>query len=232
MKIRDKDFYAGNEFRGSSIWFQVSKVVELRRRYGVESVCEIGAERGVAGAILQYLEFDYFENHQLPSQSDAGFSLLQLLTEKDVADVVCAFQVLEHNPLNEVPELLKILARLSRRFVVVSLPVSRPYIDIRLEPKLFSGYAAARRPILSAHIPLPRRLIPRARGRMGTSVLVDRQRIPVEPVPSRSHFWEIGERGASARCFVKVAESAGLSLMVKELGPFNNQQVFFTFRKK
>ncbi len=227
----DTDFHPNQTYRGASIWHQVSTVVALRREFGVNSVCEIGAGRGVTGAILKHLGFRYSISKSLPSQVKLEAENLQLLKESSEADIVCAFQVLEHNPLVQLQEIFEILGRLSSRFVVISLPSSQPYLIVSLELKFFSGYQARRRPRLSFRVRLPRVLIPRARGRFDTTVLVNKKRAASEPVPSSRHFWEVGERGASLKQITEKAASEGLSLIRSEIPHPNNQHVFFVFEK-
>lgn len=229
--LSDKDFRYSSRFRGASIWWQVSSLVELRAKFGCQSVLEVGSGRGVTASLLKDLGFTYFDVLNLPSQIASPSPKLQSTSESSVADVVCAFQVLEHNPLVQLPRLFETLARLSNRFVVVSLPSSRPYLALNFEFKIFSGYQAVRRPQLFIRIPLPRMVFPRARGRLGTSVLVHHERLVVEEIPNPNHFWEVGERGASVSRIVKLASESGLVLREK-WSPFSNlQQIFFVFEK-
>lgn len=143
-QLSDNDFRYSNRVRGVSIWWQVASLVELRAKYGCDSVLEVGSGRGVVASILKNLGFTYIDVLNLPSQIASVSPKLQSASESSVADIVCAFQVLEHNPLGQLPQLFKTLARLSNRFVVVSLPSSRPYLAFNIELKIYSGYQATR----------------------------------------------------------------------------------------
>ncbi|MFM7307703.1 MAG: hypothetical protein ACKO2Q_06970, partial [Actinomycetota bacterium] len=101
----------------------------------------MGSGRGVTGMLLKHLGFEYHSLADLAPQRPQSQPLLQTASERGVADIVVAFQVLEHNALESFGTLLNKLAQLSRRFVVISLPISNPYIHFGLEPKLWSGYS-------------------------------------------------------------------------------------------
>lgn len=234
----DKDFRFGNEERGSAQWYQVALLVGIRANTGLNSVLEIGPGRGIMGVLLKHIGFNYNTLSDLPSQTELPQALLQHSTEEDVADIVCAYQVLEHNSLQSLEATLKRLAALTRQFVVISLPVAKPFLRFEFEPKVWSGYSVTARTRFTANLFLPRRLLPRPKSKkwrsaLGTAPLAanvdDHGR---EVLASRDHLWEVGERGAQLNQIIQVAEQAHLSMIRLSYAPFFPQQVFLEFRTR
>lgn len=233
----DKDFRFGNEERGSAQWYQVALLVNIRAQAGLNSILEIGPGRGVMGALLQHIGFSYQTLSDLESQRELPHPLLQRVTEAEVTDIVCAYQVLEHNSLRSLHENLRQLASLSRRFVVISLPVAKPFIRLELEPKLWSGYSITARTRLTRTWYLPRWILPRPRSRkwlsaLGATPLAERsEENGQEVVASHNHLWEVGEKGAQLHQIVQLAEWANLRLTRHSYAPFFPQQIFLEFEK-
>ena len=233
----DNDFQLGNLDRGSALWYQVATLVRIRLETQLNTVHEIGPGRGVTRVLLQHIGFTYSTLSDLPSQSSNERPLLQSATEHEVADIVFAYQMLEHNALTSFGKLIGIMAQLSRRYVVVSLPVTNPYIRFEFEPKLWSGYAISSRTRLGWTVFFPRRLFPRPRNKMvqwltRSTVLAS----PVDSVgniveASGPHLWEVGERGAKLRHLTAMAEQQNLRLSRVSYAPFFPKQVFLEFEK-
>jgi len=233
----DKDFRLGNIERGSAQWYQVALLVEIRAKTGLNTVLEIGPGRGISGALLRHIGFKYVTLNELPSQSELSQPLLQLATEEQVADMVCAYQVLEHNSIHSLGANLLRLASLSRKFVVVSLPVAKPFLRLEFEPKLWSGYSVTARTRFSVRLFLPRRLLPRPRSKkwrsaLGTSPLASNlDEHGQEVLASHDHLWEVGERSTHLWRILQIAEQADLKLIRQSYAPFFPQQVFLEFEK-
>lgn len=230
----DNDFYLDNAERGTTLWYQVAVIVRLRRIAGVNSILEVGAGRGTTGAALRHIGFNYNILEKLPSQRDRKLITLQSSTEESVSDIVCAFQMLEHNSLASFGKLLKRMRDLSKRYVVISLPVASPYLRLEIEPKFWSGYSVASRGRLSATIFLPRKAFPRPRGfvhrwALNTVLTPSTDSAGAEVEASRGHLWEVGESGAKPRQLLRIAESEGLTFIRKSLPPYSSKQIFFEF---
>ena len=233
----DNDFQLGNLDRGSALWYQVAALVRIRLESQLNSVHEIGPGRGLTRVLLQHIGFTYSTLADLPSQVANKKPLLQTTTESDVADIVFAYQMLEHNALTSFGKLVGIMAQLSRKYVVVSLPVANPYIRFELEPKLWSGYAISSRTRASWTIFFPRWLLPRPRSKLvqwftRSTVLAS----PIDPdgrivEASGPHLWEVGERGAKLRHLTTMALQQNLKLSRVSYAPFFPKQVFLEFVK-
>ena len=232
----DKDFRLGNVERGSTQWYQVALLVQIRATTGFNSVLEVGPGRGINGALLKHLGFSYTSLGDLQSQSQLTQPLLQLAIEERIADIVCAYQVLEHNSINSLGANLRILSTLARKFVVISLPVARPFIRFEFEPKLWTGYSVTARTRFSMRIFLPRRLLPRPRSKkwrsaLGTSSLASNlDDLGREVLASRDHLWEVGEKASKLEQVIRTAEQSNLELLQVSYAPFFPQQVFLEFQ--
>lgn len=233
----DNDFQLGNLDRGSALWYQVATLVRIRLETQLNTVHEIGPGRGVTRILLQHIGFTYSTLADLPSQARNEKPLLQSATERQVADIVFAYQMLEHNALSSFGKLLGIMAQLSRRFVVVSLPVANPYIRLEIEPKLWSGYAISSRTRIGWTLFFPRQLFPRPKNRFVR--WFTRSTVLASPVDSEGniveasgpHLWEVGERGAKLRQLAAMATEQNLQLSRISFAPFFPKQVFLEFEK-
>ena len=129
-----------------SIYHQVQQITLLK---DVHSILEFGPGRGLTGSILKYYGHDYMScdlespdlespyNHKF-TKPDFYSSILDFKTTNKY-DLVCAFEVLEHNPLEEFQSHIVKLAKLSRKYIYLSLPYSGRWISFTLNinlPKL------------------------------------------------------------------------------------------------
>lgn len=233
----DNDFQLGNVDRGSALWYQVAVPVRIRLETRVNSVHEVGPGRGLNGILLKHIGFEYSTLANLPSQRELRTPILQQATESAVADIVCAYQMLEHNSLQSFGTLMGLLARLSRRFVVISLPIANPYVRFEFEPKLFSGYAISSRTRVGFTLFLPRWLFPRPSSKRIRAITRTSELDPSideqgnEVLGSRKHLWEVGERGAKLHQLIAIAENGSLRLRRVSGAPFFSKQVFLEFEK-
>jgi hypothetical protein len=112
-------------------------------------------------------------------------------------DLVCAFQTLEHNPVEKLGPHLKKMADLSNKYVFVSLPYSGRWISIKLNVGL-PGF----RRNLSLTLPWYR-LTPPKRP-------IDQYR--VSKTPYSHHWFEIGDEGMKKDDLKKLAIANGLKV--------------------
>jgi hypothetical protein len=234
----DSDFRMSNVHRGTTLWHQVATLVRIRAETQLNSVLEVGSGRGVTGMLLKHLGFEYHSLADLAPQRPQSQPLLQTASERGVADIVVAFQVLEHNALESFGTLLNKLAQLSRRFVVISLPISNPYIHFGLEPKLWSGYSTTSFLRMGLTIYFPRRLLPRPTfQRVNHFTQVTRLAPSVNPdgttvFDSPKHLWEVGEPGAKLRQLKKIFCQQQLSCVRVSYPQFFPKQVFLELEKE
>ncbi|MBE9480966.1 MAG: class I SAM-dependent methyltransferase [Bacteroidetes bacterium] len=110
-----------------SYYYQVKYITDLNP----ESVLEIG----VGNKML----VNYMKEHNLPIQTcdidknlDPDFigDIRDLPIESESFDVVCAFQILEHIPFDEVGKALDELYRVSKKYVIISVPYTVVHFEM------------------------------------------------------------------------------------------------------
>ena len=109
--------------RWASVWHQLDEVIRLKP----ENVLEIGPGPGafkqmatLFGLTVETLDLD-------PNlKPDHVGSATALPFAEASFDVVCAFQMLEHLPYKTTLQAFAEMVRVSRRYVIISLPDARP----------------------------------------------------------------------------------------------------------
>ncbi len=151
--------------RWASMWHQLDDVIALHPN----RVLEIGPGPGLfrAAAISLGLNIETLDLDPA-LHPDHVASVFDMPFDDNEFDVVCAFQMLEHLPLDQSMEALTEMARVARTNIVISLPDAavRWPISIRI-PRLG---------LLQFSIPKPRLRLPRHEF-------------------DGEHYWEINTRG-------------------------------------
>jgi SAM-dependent methyltransferase len=150
----DKSIYEFESYmskaRWSSVWHQLDEVIKLKP----ESVLEIGPGTGIFkhtaslfGVKVETLDFD-------PELApDHVGSATALPFADNTYDVVCAYQMLEHLPYEKTLQAFLEMVRVSRRYVVISLPDSKIVWRYQFHiPKIGTFDKLIRRPSLRAQI--------------------------------------------------------------------------------
>lgn len=148
--------------RWMSYWHQLRAVLAVRPR----TVLEIGPGSGVC---RRYLEHAGVDVKTLDIDASRGVDYVADITKLDETlpaglsfDVVCAFQVLEHLPLDQFELCLGNLARRSNKHVFISLP----YRGLRVRWSFWWG---------GHHLTLGHKFM-----------------LPWRHQPIPEHFWELG----------------------------------------
>lgn len=123
--------------RWNSIWHQLDEVIRLRPK----NVLEIGPGLGIFKQTatlfgLQVETLDLDPNLQPDHVGEAT----NLLFADDTYDVVCAFQMLEHLPYESSLQAFQEMARVARRYVVISLPDAKPAWRFRFDSLKFISF--------------------------------------------------------------------------------------------
>ena len=119
--------------RWISYWYQIQSII----RSGAKSVLEIGLGTGIVTHYLRHrlglkvttLDFDESLNPDIVGDVR---ELASLVGGRQF-DAVAAFQVLEHLPFEDFVPVLKQMARVSRKVVLISLPYNGTFFQVRLK---------------------------------------------------------------------------------------------------
>jgi hypothetical protein len=186
--------------RFSSIGWQLTLCLELEAEYYLE----IGSGNNLLVDLLRKNNKTIFSidlsNAILP---DIQASIPYLPISDCAVDASLCFQVLEHIPYDRITECLSELARVSKKFVVISLPDRSEELSLtqRLARKIYQIF----------HFPL-------------------RFKPPITLLDPE-HFWEIGIDGISAEDIIKKAEISGLNVIKYFRNPLFRFHHFFVLEK-
>lgn len=154
----------GFEERFVSYYYQLREVIHLIP----ESILEVGVGDGVFGSFVkQNTALSY---RSLDIAADLSPDIVGSVTEiplpDNSVDVACAFEVLEHIPFDKFDIAVAELARVAKRYVVISLPHFGPSLSLSLKIPFV--------PHIRVALKLP---------------------FPQKHIFNGQHYWEIGKRG-------------------------------------
>lgn len=206
LKQVDKSHYEFQRYvtksRWISLWHQLDEIIKLNPR----NVLEIGPGPGILKAITSVFGLK-IETLDLDPElhPDHIGSVTNMPFEDGAFDLVCAFQMLEHLPFEDSLSAIKEMARVSRRYIVISLPD-----------------AATRWPIT---IQLPRL------GAVRFSVPRPRLGPPIHKF-NGEHYWEINKKGYELnKVITRLTEMSGCTLLYSYRVHENQYHRFFVFQK-
>lgn len=177
-----KDSYADAGYatleRFSSYYYQVRELLRTKP----DSILEVGVGDGVVSGYIKghtdiaYTTADFAED----LHPDVVADIRKLPFPDSAFDTVCAFEVLEHLPFEEFEKGVSELARVAKRFIIISLPHFGPPVKALLKIPFLPEIKFALK------IPFPK------------SHLFNGQ-----------HYWEIGKRGYSPRRILGILRRHG-----------------------
>lgn len=175
-----------NSARFSSLYGQVNSCLRYEKS---KTILEIGPGPGLFSAIMKQLNrevitVDFDSNLQV----DIIARLPNLPTESNSFDIVCAFEVLEHQPFEFLAIIFQEMARVSNSYVIVSVPNVT-----NLKPKLkFSVDLVVNR------------------WHYRKKIQKNKQQSLSNP---REHYWEIGVDGIDVNSILLESQKAGLRFL-------------------
>ncbi len=133
MKQVDKAHYSFGKYmskgRWNSVWHQLDEILKLEP----SSVLEIGPGPGTFKSIAYSMGLNV---KTLDLDPDLKPDIIGSATSMPLADaefdIVCAFQMLEHLPYDDAVKAFSEMARVALRYLVISLPDSRPVWRYRI----------------------------------------------------------------------------------------------------
>ena len=195
------DFSEGHYLRSSSIFMQAQVILHLKE---VNTVLEIGSLRGVLTSILRHfnLQVDTCDIESIPFLSLPTFlsDFEHLQVNESSYDLVCAFQVLEHNNIKKTPLLLRKMSNASKKYVYVSLP----FEGIYFYPKIISNFRGTG---------MVSRFIKKYLSFLTQKPLFLSKRYSSNEGPTFHHQYELGGRDFRLNKLSKVFGEAGLKIL-------------------
>lgn len=186
--------------RWLAYFYQIDSVLKLKKH----SVLEVGPGNGTVSAYLRMSGMEVTTADIDPEHKpNVVASILDLPFEDNTFDVAMACEVLEHIPFEEVPIALGELARVSKEYVLISLP------DVR-------------RSLLHLVLKVP------FLNEIALRIRVMTNKVHVFNV---GHYWEIGKRGYSPSRIRALIEMCNMELVdefVSHDAPFFH---FFLMKK-
>ena len=216
-KYFSNDFQPHRLTEWTSIWLQCAPVA---RREDVHSVLEFGSGRNLTSFISDYLGISHttvdVSNRFHP---DHVASILDFPFTGETYDLVCSFQCLEHNPYDQLDELVAHMIEFTRRYLYVSLPYGGASFSFSFGMRIPKFHMFSVRSF--------------------TMDFLGGRRIDVEPFrsypPERRHsphWWEVGRPGAGKKAVIAKFESHALRLLESFHNPFYPHHLFLLFEKK
>ncbi|MDP3042913.1 MAG: class I SAM-dependent methyltransferase [bacterium] len=164
--------------RWLSYWRQIDEILKLNPA----SVLEVGAgDRTLSSYLKNNTDIDYqCVDIAEDLKPDIISSVDNLKLPDNSCDMVCAFEVLEHLPFEKFKKSLSELKRVSKRYVIISLPHWGRHFSI------------------DARLPYFKRLRWQYKFNL----------FPIKHKFDGQHYWEIGERGYSLKIIkIKIKEA-------------------------
>ena len=111
-------------------WYQKKLLIETKSK----KILEIGKGTGTLEMVMEKDGYD-FSTLDIDKKLNPDFvgDVVALPFKDNSYDTSCAFQVLEHIPFEEFEIALRELSRVSKRYVVISLPYASIYISVAIQ---------------------------------------------------------------------------------------------------
>jgi len=198
-----RDRYVSSDYNHRSRWMSYFYQMRLLMEAKGESVLEIGPGPGWMAGILKDSGMTIKTVDINPALNpDYVASADNLPFGDNSFDSVCAFEVLEHMPFETFAHNLSEMARVTRSYVIISLPDHRrTLINISIKLPFMPQFS------LFVKVPSFKKNL---HGR---------------------HYWEIGECGFSLACIKKEIEKTGLQIQKTFVPPDSPMNHYFVMKK-
>ena len=222
-QFEERKNYLIDKFKTSNILTHLSIAYQAKLILGLAtspqfSILEIGPSDGSLGHLLRvfcelpYRSVDINSDLYKPDYIGDFFQLNNLPT----SDLVCAFQVVEHQPFSKFDTWIQKMSCLSNKYVLFSVPDCRPRLDITSRLSILQR----RKTLTFTHGPYDFRGGPCREFRQTNGGLDD----------FSPHYWELGQ-GVNVRDILSVLKSHHLGLIDVTYTPFNPYHCFFLCSK-
>lgn len=215
----NRDVYYGDNYdslvRFISYYYQISYI----RRLKPNNILEVGAGNKTVSNYLRHHGYfvDTCDNSKELSP-DYQADIKNLPFKNDSYDAILACEILEHLPIEDFEIALEQLYRVTKRYVIISLPYSSFYFELIFKtPFIFRFW---KKPFVKKNDKTP--------------LLHLLFRMPLFFASYRfsdNHYWEMGERGIS-RSRIKRALKKKFDIISQESPILNSYHHFFLLKKK
>lgn len=204
-----EEHYCGERYesfpRFVSYYNQISTVRELEP----ENILEIGIGSGFLKNYLRSRSYAVTTaDHDRLLGPDMVCDITRIPVKDNSFDLVMAFEILEHMPYEDSLKGIKEMERVSKRYVVLSVPRSCSYFGL----SFMFGLPICHK-FVSLGLRIPFFWIGPEYG-------------------NKEHFWELGRRGFPVRRLVKDIERLGLTIKQKKGHIALNTQHYFLVLEK
>ena len=215
-KYYSNDFKVNRKPQFFSVFYQAREAI---LNPDIKTMLEFGTGRNLTKAIVEHYgikhkSVDFDDKRFIPDEIS---TILDFKDEKKY-DMVAAFQVLEHNPLEELKDNLLKLKSFSKKYIYLSIPYYGRWLSFSIFLNLL--------PKISYH----------------DNLLILWQRIfkktrPIDEYKKRpdkynAHWWEIGDSNFSKRDFQKLLEDIDLKIVKSFHNEFFPYHLFYLLKIK
>lgn len=210
------DFREDRVTQWTSIFYQCLPIVRLP---DVHTVLEFGSGRKLTSSINRHFGIDHITVDVSDRfNPDHISSIANFNEENRKFDLVCSFQCLEHNPLEELSDLIIHMGKFTDKYLYVSLPYNGAW---------FSSFMSIRLPKIAFHSFWNKQLDGAAGPKIKTASFYQRSGMN----RYRPHWWEVGRPGTSKKQVQAIFEQCGFKLIERKHNPFYPHHIFFLFKK-
>lgn len=188
-----------------SYYYQTRSIIEIDDN--IKKVLEVGiGNRTLTNYLLQHGFNVTTCDHAEDLHPDYVADVKKLPFSDNEFDVSLAFEILEHIPFSDFKIGLSELTRVSKKYVIISIPNSSSYIEFKLK---FS-FPKIRNKSIHGKIQIPNFLT-----RQGES----------------NHKWEMNKKGYPAKKIRDVIKTSGLEIMIEFEPQLHSLHHFFIMKK-
>ena len=165
-------------FRFVGYYYQI----KLAKMSKPSNILEIGIGNKIVSSSLKNAGYNVTTlDHNSELEPDYVGDIRELPFESNSFDTILCFEVMEHLPFEDFEKILLELHRVSRKFVIISIPYSCAFVEL----------------ILDARIPL-------MEFTKKISIRIPNLFVPSKDEKNKEHYWEMGRRGYPKRKIKKI----------------------------
>lgn len=199
-----KDYNSPERF--VSYFYQIKLIEELNP----QNILEIGIGNGIVSSYLKWRNFNITTCDFDPAlEPDCLADIRNLPFEENSFDVIAVYEVLEHLPFEDFDRILEELYKISKKNIIISLPVSSVFFKIIVESNAFK--IIFKNSFFSFLFSIPQFFR--------------------KHVFNGEHYWEMGKKSYS---YAKIKKHLQKKFrIIKEFRPeFNSYHYFFVLEKR